>query len=245
MFYQKGVVLIQKGKIVIIVGFVKLINFIYKIVFVENGDEIFKGQKLKSYALQEIFYNEVIFIFRVLKFGFYYFIIFVQLLIGDIGVKNVFIAFVEYKIIVDFVAFDVVFFFNCFDSNWGLGIFVDQFGLEFFQKDVIIIIVDGKVQMEFKKNRLVYILCKFRKFGMRDEDLERYVFDREQGDSIVVIVNFFVFGEYGLEIYGNDSVKDGDIYIYVCQYFVYFVQFTEQVNVFYQEVFKRRQVLFV
>lgn len=242
MSHQKGVVPTQKGKIAITVGFVKPTNFTYKIVFAENGDETFKGQKLKSYALQETSYNEVTFILRAPKSGPYYFTIFAQLLTGDIGVKNVFTASAEYKIIADSAASDAVPLPNCSDSNWGPGIPVDQLGLEPSQKDAIITTADGKVQMEFKKNRPAYILCKLRKPGMRDEDLERYVSDREQGDNIVVTANLPVPGEYGLEIYGNDPAKDGDTYTHVCQYFVHYAKPTDQANAFYQEAPKRRQV---
>ncbi|XP_062611451.1 uncharacterized protein LOC134273277 isoform X2 [Saccostrea cucullata] len=242
MSHQKGVVPTQKGKIAITVGFVKPTNFTYKIVFAENGEETYKGHKLKSYALQETSYNEVTFILRAPKSGPYYFTIFAQLLTGDIGVKNVFTASAEYKIIADTTASDAVPLPNCSDSNWGPGIPVDQLGLEPSQKDAIITTTDGKVQMEFKKNKPAYILCKLRKDGMRDEDLERCVADQEKGDNIVVTANLPMPGEYGLEIYGNDPAKDGDTYTHICQYFVHFAPPQDQAKAFYQEAPKRHQV---
>ena len=165
--HQKGVVETKKGKIAITVGFVKPTNFTYKIVIAENGDEMYQGNKLKSYALQETRNNQATFILRSPKSGSYYLTIFAQLLTGDIGIKNVFTAAAEYKVNADQSASDAVSLPNCSDSNWGPGVPVDQLGLLPSQNDSVITTEDGKVQIEFKKTKPTFILCKLRKPGMR------------------------------------------------------------------------------
>ena len=242
MSHQKGVVGTQKGRIALTVGFVKPTNFTYKIVFAENGDEMYNGQKLKSYALQETGYNEVTFMLRAPKSGSYYFTIFAQLLTGDIGVKNVFTASAEYKVMADQPSTDATPLPNCSDSNWGPGVPVDQLGLEPSTRDAVLTTSDGKINLDFKKNRPAYILCKLRKPGMRDEDLERCISESDQGDRILVTAQLPATGEYGLEIYGNDPAKDGDTYTHICQYFVHFAPPDDQAKAFYQEAPSRKTV---
>ncbi|KAK3095942.1 hypothetical protein FSP39_021116 [Pinctada imbricata] len=160
MSHQKGVVSTKKGRIALTLGFVKPTNFTYKIVFAENGDEMHNGNKLKSYALQETGYNEVTFMLRAPKSGAYYFTIFAQLLTGDIGVKNIFTASAEYKVIADQQSSDAVPLPNCSDSNWGPGVPVDQLGLEPTCKDAVLTTSDGKVS-QFIKNCMIYTIAKY------------------------------------------------------------------------------------
>lgn len=233
--HQKGVVNTKDGKIAITVGFVKPTNFTYKIVIAENGDEMYQGNKLKSYALQETRNNQATFILRSPKAGSFYLTIFAQLLTGDIGVKNVFTAAAEYKVNADKSAGDCACLPNCSDSNWGPGVPVEQLGLIPSQKDSVLTTNDGKVTVEFQKTKPTFILSKLRKPGMKEEDLERCVTEADQNDRCVVTASLPVHGEYGLEIYGNDPAKDGDTYTHICQYFVHFDSPDKQAKAFYQE----------
>lgn len=165
--HQKGVVQTKKGNISITVGFVKPTNFTYKIVLAENGDEMFQGHKLKSFGLQETRHNQASFTLRSPKAGSFYLTIFAQLLTGDIGVKNVFTAAAEYKVVADAPASDSVPLPNCSDSNWGPGIPLDQLGLITSQKEAVIPTKEGKVTIEFQKTRPAFILCKLRRPGMK------------------------------------------------------------------------------
>lgn len=240
--HQKGVVSTQNGRIALTVGFVKPTNFTYKVTVCGTNDELHQGQKLKSYAMQETQQNRATFIFRAPKSGSYYFTIFAQLLTGDIGIKNVFTASAEYKVQADKASNDAVPLPNCSDSNWGPGIPVEQMGLEASVKDAVIPTSDGKVNLEFKKTRPAYILCKLRKPGMKDDELEKCISEQDQGDRVLVTAKLPVKGEYGLEIYGNDPAKDGDTYTHICQYFVHYAPPDDQKKAFYQEAPQRRTV---
>jgi hypothetical protein len=173
--HQKGVVQTKNGNISITVGFVKPTNFTYKIVLSENGDEMFQGHKLKSFGLQETRHNQASFTIRSPKSGSFYLTIFAQLLTGDIGVKNVFTAAAEYKVVADTRASDAVPLPNCSDSNWGPGIPLDQLGLIPSHKDSVIPTQDNRVTLEFTKTRPTFILCKLRKPGMKVRCLEIFV----------------------------------------------------------------------
>lgn len=96
--HQKGVVHTTKGRLSLGVGFLKPTNFSYKIIDAKTKEEVYKGQKLKNFALQLTHDNQVVFIFRAPEAGAYYLTIFAQLLTGDIGVKNVYTASAEYKV---------------------------------------------------------------------------------------------------------------------------------------------------
>ena len=165
--HQKGVVDTKKGKIAITVGYVKPTNFTYKIVISENNDEMYKGNKLKNYALQETRNNQATFIMRSPKSGSFFMTIFAQLLTGDIGIKNVFTAAAEYKINADQEASDAVCLPNCSDSLWGPGVPVEQLGLVPSQQDSVVTTEDGKAKIEFQKTKPTFLLCKLRKPGMR------------------------------------------------------------------------------
>lgn len=241
--HQKGVVQTRRGNISITVGFVKPTNFTYKIVMAENGDEMYQGCKLKSYCLQETRNNQASFTIRSPKAGSFYLTVFAQLLTGDIGVKNVFTAAAEYKVVADQRAGDAVALPNCSDSNWGPGVPVDQLGLIPSHKDAVIPTSDGHVTLEFVKTRPTYILCKLRRPNMKDEELERCITEADQGDKVIVKVTLPASGEYGLEIYGNDPAKDGDTYTHICQYFVHFAKPDAQATAFYMESPDRQQRL--
>ncbi|KAK3757666.1 hypothetical protein RRG08_000177 [Elysia crispata] len=239
--HHNGVVDAQKGRLALTLGFCKPTNFTYKITFVDSGDEMYQGQKLKSYALQHQGQNQTsTFVFRAPKAGQYYFTIFAQLLTGELGVKNIFTASAEYKVIVDRASSDAGPLPACSDSSWGPGVAVDQLGLVANPSDGIIATEDGTVNLEFAKTKPAYVLCKLRSNGERDEELEKYITEIDEGDVVKVKAELPKRGEYGIEVYGNDPAKDGDTYTHICQYYVHFAPKSEQDSAFYNESPERR-----
>lgn len=75
---------------------------------------------------------------------------------------------------------------TCSDSSWGPGVAVDQLGLVATPADGIVTSTDGRVNLEFAKTKPAYVLCKLRKNGMKDEDLEKYITERDEGDVVKV-----------------------------------------------------------
>ncbi|XP_055889743.1 uncharacterized protein LOC106068552 [Biomphalaria glabrata] len=239
--HHNGVVDTKKGRLALTLGFCKPTNFTYKITFADTGEEVYQGQKLKNYALQHQGQNQTTtFIFRAPKAGQYYFTIFGQLLTGELGVKNIFTASAEYKVIADAAATDAAPLPACSDSSWGPGVAVDQLGIVASPPDGIVTTEDGVVNLEFAKTKPAYILCKLRKNGVKDEDLEKYIEERDEGDVVKVFVQLPTRGEYGIEVYGNDPAKDGDTYTHICQYYVHYAPQSEQQGAFYQESPDRR-----
>lgn len=240
--HQKGVVHTTKGRLSLGVGFLKPTNFSYKIINAKTKEEVYKGQKLKNFALQLTHDNQVIFIFRAPEAGAYYLTIFAQLLTGDIGVKNVYTGSAEYKVIADTASSDALPVPACSDSNWGPSVPVDQLGLVPSHHDPVITTDNGKVKVDFKKTRPAHLLCKLRQQGRPPNELDNLVTDKEDGDKITVTANLPEPGEYGLEIYGNDPSKDGDTYTHICQYFVHYAQPDQQAAAFYSDSPERRQI---
>jgi hypothetical protein len=74
----------------------------------------------------------------------------------------------------------------CSDSSWGPGVAVDQLGIVANPPDGIITTEDGKVKLEFKKTKPSYVLCKLRKNGMKDEELEKCISEKDVGDTVQV-----------------------------------------------------------
>jgi len=237
--HHNGVVDVNKGRLALTLGFCKPTNFTYKITFAETGEDEYQGQKLKNFALQHQGQNQTTtLVFRAPKAGNYYFTIFGQLLTGELGVKNIFTASCEYKLIVDVPSSDAAPLPACSDSSWGPGVAVDQLGLVANPPDGIITTTDGLVQLEFAKTKPANILCKLRKNGMKDEDLEQCT--QDDGDVVKVTAQLPSQGEYGIEVYGNDPAKDGDTYTHICQYYVHYAPPAEQQAAFYQESPDRR-----
>uniref|UniRef100_A0A0B7AF40 Transglutaminase-like domain-containing protein n=1 Tax=Arion vulgaris TaxID=1028688 RepID=A0A0B7AF40_9EUPU len=107
--HHNGVVDAKKGRLALTLGFCKPTNFTYKITFADTGEEVYQGQKLKNYALQHQGQNQTTtFILRAPRSGQYYFTIFAQLLTGELGVKNIFTASAEYKVITEHDEGDVI-----------------------------------------------------------------------------------------------------------------------------------------
>ncbi|CAG5135476.1 unnamed protein product [Candidula unifasciata] len=239
--HHNGIVDAKKGRLALTLGFCKPTNFTYKITFSDTGEEVYQGQKLKNYALQHQGQNQTTtFIFRAPRAGPYYFTIFAQLLTGELGVKNIFTASAEYKVIADTAAIDAAPLPACSDSSWGPGVAVDQLGLVATPADGIVTTTDGRVNLEFAKTKPAFVLCKLRKNGVKDEDLDKYITEHDEGDIVRVTAELPSKGEYGIEVYGNDPAKDGDTYTHICQYYVHYAPPNEQQAAFYQESPERR-----
>lgn len=82
----------------------------------------------------------------------------------------------------------------CSDSSWGPGVAVDQLGLVASPADGILTTTDGRINLEFAKTRPAYVLCKLRKNGLRDEELEKYITEHDDGN--VVKVSVIVWGSF-------------------------------------------------
>ncbi|PVD31076.1 hypothetical protein C0Q70_10353 [Pomacea canaliculata] len=228
-------------RIALTLGYCKPTNFTYKITFADTGEETYQGQKLKNFALQHHGQNQTgTFVFRAPKAGQYYFTIFAQLLTGELGVKNIFTASCEYKVVADTASSDAAPLPACSDSSWGPGVAVDQLGLVANPPEGIVTTEDGQVNLEFKKTKPAFVLCKLRKNGMRDEELEKCITEKDTGDVVQVTATLPAKGEYGIEVYGNDPAKDGDTYTHICQYYVHYASPKEQEQAFYQESPDRR-----
>lgn len=239
--HHNGVVQGKKGRLALTLGFCKPTNFTYKITFADTGEEVYQGQKLKNFALQHQGQNQTTtFIFRAPKAGQYYFTIFGQLLTGELGIKNIFTASAEYKVIIDSPSSDAAPLPACSDSSWGPGVAVDQLGLVATPADGIVTTDDGRVNLEFARTKPAYVLCKLRKNGVKDDELDQYITEHDDGDVVKVTANLPSRGEYGIEVYGNDPAKDGDTYTHICQYYIHFAPPDEQENAFYQESPERR-----
>ena len=122
------------------------------------------------------------------------------------------------------------------------GITVSQLGLVPSQKEAVISTNDGKINLSFEKSKPAYLLCKLRRAGMGDAELERCISENYTENRIDIAATLPKHGEYGLEIYGNDPAKDGDTYTHICQYFVHYASPDEQARAFYQEAPQRKMV---
>lgn len=90
------------------------------------------------------------------------------------------------QVIADTAATDAVPLPACSDSSWGPGVAVDQLGLVATPADGIVTTSDGRVHLEFAKTKPANVLCKLRKNGVKDEDLDKYITEHDEGDVVKV-----------------------------------------------------------
>ena len=74
----------------------------------------------------------------------------------------------------------------CSDSSWGPGVAVEQLGLIASPSHGVLTTVDGRVDLLFKKTKPSSVLCKLRRNGMQEEELEKFVRDVETDESVQV-----------------------------------------------------------
>ncbi|XP_076461449.1 uncharacterized protein LOC143293941 [Babylonia areolata] len=242
--HQQGVISTQKGRLALTLGYRKPTNFSYKITFADSGEEMYEGHKLKNYALQHHGHNHTdTIVFRAPRAGAYYFSFFAQLLTGEVGVKSTFTAACEYKVVADMASPAAMPLPLCSDATWGPGFAVEQLGLVANPPEGILTTTDGRVFLEFRKTKPAFVLCKLRRNGVEEEELERYIRDNDLGEAVQVTFQLPSTGEYGIEVYGNDPSKDGDTYTHICQYYVHYASPDEQQRAFYQESPERRAAM--
>ena len=70
---------------------------------------------------------------------------------------------------------------------------MDQLGLVASPPDGIVTTDDGQVNLEFKKTKPAYVLCKLRRNGMREEELEKCITEKDTGDVVQVSVCLSLF----------------------------------------------------
>ncbi|KAL8579137.1 hypothetical protein ACOMHN_036076 [Nucella lapillus] len=242
--HHNGVIGTKNGRITLTLGYKKPTNFSFKVTFAENGDEEFQGQKLKNYALLHHGKGQTdTLVFRAPRAGAYYFSFFAQLLTGEVGVKSTFTAACEYKVVADSAAADAVPVPVCSDSTWGPGFAVEQLGLTANPPEGLITTTNGKVCLEFRKTMAAYVLCKLRRNGVEEEELEKYIHDVDFEEGVQVTIQLPSKGEYGIEVYGNNPATDGDTYTHVCQYYVHYATLEEQQRAFYQDSPERQATM--
>lgn len=234
---NRGIVFTKRGIVTITLGFTQPTAFTFKLTFGETGSDHLQGAPLKRYVIQETTENRVTFYFRSPREGNYYMTVFAQQVYDRIKVENVFKAACEYKIICDAAAADIRPFPQCSDANWGVGAPVRQYGLVASHKTALLAAPNGRAEIGFTKSRDVRLYARLVKDGMTEDVLENAVIMREQDNQVFVAVRLPTVGEYGLEVYANEPIREGDTYTHVCQYLVAFTD--RDFGAVYGQVFDR------
>ncbi|ESO06527.1 hypothetical protein HELRODRAFT_188380 [Helobdella robusta] len=219
---NRGIIFTKRGVVTVTLGFTQPTAFTFKLVSVENNSEFVQGLQLKRYVLQETTDDRVTFYFRSPREGKYYLTVFAQPIADKMKFENVFKAACEYKIICDQAAPDVKPYPLCSDANWGAGAPVKQYGLTPSVKTALISAPNGRVDLMFKKTRDIRLFARLVKEGIDEDALEEAVSVVEQENADYITVVLPASGEYGLEIYANDPIREGDTYTHICQYLVSF-----------------------
>ena len=239
---NRGIVFTKRGVVTLTLGFSQPTAFTFKLGFGESNAENLQGVPLKRYVIQETTENRVTFYFRSPKEGSYYMTMFAQPIADRVRVENVFKAACEYKIICDQAASDVRPYPLCSDANWGAGAPVRQYGLTPSCKTALISAPNGRAELSFLKSRDVRLFARLVKDGLDEDTLENAVNIREQENQDFVTIVLPATGEYGLEIYANEPMREGDTYTHVCQYLVSFTD--REFGALYGQVFDRSDLAY-
>jgi hypothetical protein len=239
---NRGIVFTKRGIVTITLGFTQPTAFTFKLVFADTGSDNLQGVPLKRYVIQETTENRVTFYFRSPREGNYYITVFAQQVTDRMKVENVFKAACEYKIICDAAAADIRPFPQCSDANWGVGAPVKQYGLTASQTTALLAAPNGRAEVSFIKTRDVRVYARLVKDGLSEDVLENAVDVREQDNQVFVTVQLPYAGEYGLEVYANEPIREGDTYTHVCQYLCAFTD--RDFAAVYGQVFDRSDLAY-
>jgi hypothetical protein len=239
---NRGIVFTKRGIVTITLGFTQPTAFTFKLALGETGSENLQGFPLKRYVIQETTENRVTFYFRSPREGNYYITVFAQQVFDRIKIENVFKAACEYKIICDAAAADIRPFPLCSDANWGVGAPVRQYGLTASHTTALLAAPNGRADVSFIKTRDVRLFARLVKDGMSEDVLENAVNIREQDNQVFVTVQLPTVGEYGLEVYANEPLREGDTYTHVCQYLCAFTD--RDFGTLYGQVYDRADLAY-
>lgn len=239
---NRGIVFTKRGVVTLTLGFTQPTAFTFKLGYGDNIVENLQGVSLKRFVIQETIENRVTFYFRAPREGNYYITIFSQPVGDRLKVENVFKAACEYKIICDQAASDVKPYPQCSDANWGPGAPVRQYGLTPGYKTALLAAPNGRAEVSFLKSRDVRLYARLVKEGIDEDTLENAVQCREQENQVFVTAQLPTTGEYGLEVYANEPIREGDTFTHMCQYLVSFTD--RDFGTLYGQVFDRSDLAY-
>lgn len=239
---NRGIVFTKRGVVTLTLGFTQPTAFTFKLGYGDNIVENLQGVSLKRFVIQETIENRVTFYFRAPREGNYYITIFAQPVGDRLKVENVFKAACEYKIICDQAASDVKPYPQCSDANWGPGAPVRQYGLTPGYKTALLAAPNGRAEVSFLKSRDVRLYARLVKEGIDEDTLENAVQCREQDNQVFVTAQLPTTGEYGLEVYANEPIREGDTFTHMCQYLVSFTD--RDFGTLYGQVFDRTDLAY-
>ncbi|XP_050399570.1 hillarin isoform X2 [Patella vulgata] len=195
------------------------VTFNFTICF-ENGEEEYRGVKLNRYGMQESVGSIASFRLRLPIKGSYILYIYAKEDTPE-NKENVYAQVCEYKIVQEDSANPAPEPFPpCSYLNWGPGPSFNRYGLTTYQQTACIFTRDGKAEVQIKIPHQMQFMGKVKSNHHSDGDLEGYVVHRVVGNTAFFNVTAPQRGEYGLEIYANDPVKEGTTLYHVAQYVI-------------------------
>lgn len=239
---NRGIVFTKYGIATLTLGYTQPTAFTFKLGYGDNSVENLQGIQLKRYVIQETTENRVTFYFRSPREGSYYLTVFSQPAANKLRIENIFKAACEYKIICDQAASDIRPYPLCADNNWGAGIPIQLYSIFPNYKTALLAAPGGRAEVSFKKTQEVRIHARLVRDGMDEQTLENAVRVKEQDNFAVIAVALPTTGEYGLEVYANDPMRNGDTFTHICQYLVSYTD--RDLGIMYGQVFDRTDLAF-
>ena len=117
-----------------------------------------------------------------------------------------------------------------------------QYGMNPSWKTALISATNGKVEVSFLKSRSVRLFARLVKEDLDEDTLENAVTLDEQENQDFITATLPAPGEYGLEIYANEPIREGDTYTHVCQYLLSFTD--KDFAAVYGQVFDRSDLAY-
>jgi len=121
---------------------------------------------------------------------------------------------------------------NCASGEWGPSKGLRHFSLKPLTHMTGVVSLDTETEVKFYIPRPLHFLCKLRMNGVEDGVLEKYVWQRCEGDELRISVRPPQPGQYGLDIYARpEDAADNHTLAHACKYLINCTRVEEPVDI--------------
>lgn len=220
--HRNAIIHVEEGELTIVIGCSKGSNlaFTFNLAHYEIGED-YHGVPLNQFAMNYQLEGNSCFRVRLPESGSYQLVIYAKETTPSQDTGGMFSGVCEYEIISGKPQSNPLPFPPCAHNTWGPGDSYHDYNVTPLQKGVIIETVNGTAEVRMSTRDELRFTAKL-KSALVDDDtqLAPFLVQRLVGDVAVFSIRAPLAGEFGLEIYANNPLVDGQSLHHVYQYLI-------------------------
>ncbi|CAD5115455.1 DgyrCDS4427 [Dimorphilus gyrociliatus] len=183
-----------------------------------NKEDRKKTTRIERCCMHSVSSEVVRFFVRPLEVGTYHFTIFARE--ENIEKDKLYNEVCEYSLECKSISKGVKRFPPAYRPIWGASNKFSRYGLGVKHKEIIQNTTKGTLDLRYTINRPLRFLAELMTEDWNDKELSKYVLTRLCDDTAIFTVKPPVTGEFTLNIYANDPIKEGNELTHIYQYLV-------------------------